>query len=285
MKQASKAAPSAALAKTTSTAVGAVHDYGVDAGQGFEHQTRADIAIPFLNVLQPLSPEITNNEAARAGMLFNSVTEQLTDGKTGLVFIPATTRHVFVEWVPREKGGGFVGIHEIESEVVKNARAASKEFGKYTTPAGNQLQETFYVYGVLLDDEGAPGEMAILAFTSTKITPYKRWNTKINMFTVKTPSGAKVRPPLFAHQVRITTTKEKNNKGEFFNVDLQPAVNNSVAESLLPPGHPALEAAKDLRKLVDDGVAKADYTSQRPEAEAAPGAPAPGAPAETAWNE
>lgn len=266
-----------AVAVATPNAVGAVIDYGTDAGAGFENQTKADISIPFLGVLQPMSPQITSMNDAKPGMLFNTVTEELTDGKVGRVLVPATTRHVFVEWVPREKGGGFVASHEVGSEVVKRALAESKDFGKYTTPNGNQLTETFYLYGMLLDSDLQPVEMATLAFTSTKITPYKRWNTKVNMFTVKTPSGAKVRPPLFAHLVKVTTTKEKNNKGEFFNFDLSPA-NGSVAESLLPPGHPALEAAKELRQMVDQGLAKAAYETQDGNARPAGGAADPN------WN-
>lgn len=34
------------------------HDYGVDAGAGFENQTSEDYAIPFIGVLQALSPQV-----------------------------------------------------------------------------------------------------------------------------------------------------------------------------------------------------------------------------------
>lgn len=250
------------IPKTQNT-VPAVLDYGADTGVGFENQTRDDITIPFLTVLQALSPQITSMQDAKPGMLFNTVTEELFDGKTGIILVPATTRHVYVEWVPREKGGGFFGVHEVNSDVVKQARANSKEFNKLTTPSGNQLTETFYLYAVVLDKNDEPLNPVTLAFTSTKISVYKRWNTKVNMFTIKSPSGAKIRPPLFAHKVRVTAVKEKNNKGEFYNFDLQPA-NGGVADSLLPPGHPALEAAKEFRQLVESGAARADYESSHP---------------------
>lgn len=253
--------------QTAPGAVGAVIDYGSDAGAGFENQTKADISIPFIAVLQPMSPQITNMNDAKPGMLFNTVTEELFKADSGLLVVPATTKHVYVEWVPREKGGGFVAVHEVTSDVVKQALASSKEFGKYTLPNGNQLSETFYVYGVLIDENDETLGMATIAFTSTKIAAYKRWNTKVNMFTVKTPDGRKVRPPLFAHKVRVTSVKEKNAKGEFFNFNLAPA-NGGVAESLLPPGHPTLEAAKELRQMVDSGAAKAAYETQGGEAPA-----------------
>jgi hypothetical protein len=264
--EADKNKTAVAVAPTTAGAVAVATDYGADAGQGFEGQSRSDISIPLLGVLQAMSPQVTNMQAAKPGMLFNTVTEELIPGSEGVVLVPATTRHQFVEWVPREKGGGYVAAHEPGSEVVKAAQAASKDFGKLTLPNGNQLVETFYIYGMVLDADKQPTQMITVPLTSVKISPYKRWNTKVNMFTVKTPTGQKVRPPLFAHTLRITTVKEKNLKGEYFNVDLQPAVNNSVAESLLPPGHPALEAAKELRDMVSQGVAKGAY-----ETEAAPG--------------
>lgn len=251
-----------ALAKTGAGALTAAHDYGHDFGQGFEHQTRDDISIPFLAVLQDNSPQVTDREDCKPGMLFNTVTEDVIDGKKGIKFVPATTQHVFVEWVPRDKGGGFVAVHDIDSDVVRQARAASKEFGKYSTPTGNDLVETFYVYATLLDENDEANEMAVLAFTSTKISVYKRFNTKLNMFTIRTPDGRKMRPPLFAHRVHLTTVRERNNKGTYFNFALTPAVNGSVAESLLPPGDQRLEAAKSLRDMVESGLAKAAYDSQ-----------------------
>lgn len=279
--QSPKAAATMAVAKVNpNQAVGAVIDYGADTGRGFENQTRDDISIPFLAVLQSNSPQITNMEAAKPGMLFNTVTEELVRGDHGVTIVPATTRHVFVEWVSRDKGGGFVAMHAVESDVVKTARAASKAFGKYSTPAGNDLVETFYVYGMRLDAQQQPTEMVVIAFTSTKISVYKRYNTKISMFTVQGPDGRKGRPPLFAHTFTVKSTKERNNKGEFFNFDLQPAA-GSVANSLLPPGHAALEAARGLKEMVDAGVAQADFASQ---AKASSGEDATGGSTDPDWN-
>ena len=139
---------------------------------------------------------------------------------------------------------------------MKTAQRNAVAFGKWYAPNGDELRESFEVYGVLLDAEGNPESMAVISFSSTKIKTYKQYNTRLNMFTIKGADGRKVRPPLFAHQIRLTTVKEKNPKGEFFVVDLQPA-NGSVASSLLPPGHPSLEAAKELMTMVTMGEAKA----------------------------
>ena len=267
---------STALVPTTeqTSAVSVVVDYGEDAGKGFENQTRDDIQIPFLNLLQPMSPLLQERQEAKAGQLYNTVTEELVDGVKGVVFIPATTSHTYVEYKPRVggSGGGFVAVHKLNSDVVKAAIASAESFGNYKLPNKNELVETFSVYGLIVNPDGATG-FAVLGFTSTKIAPYKRWSTVVNMFTLPGPTpGSKVRPPLFAHQVRITSYMDKNDKGIFYNYKLTPAINGSVKDSLLPPGSPLLLEAKNLRELVDGGLAKADYGSQQPAAEGTGGA-------------
>lgn len=253
--------------KKDSTAVGQVLDYGDDVGGGFENQTREDIAIPFISILQGLSPQVTKGtvEGAKPGLLFNTVTEEIIDPKVGLVFVPGYTEHVYVEWIPRKEGGGFVAVHQMDSEIVKRAKDASEEFGKLKVDreggGKNDLVETFYVYGTLLDEDGNPETMAVIAFTSSKIKVYRRWNTALRMFTIKTEDGRKVRPPLFAHQVRISTKEESNSEGDYYNFVLHPA-NGSIAESLLPPGSQALEAAKAVANMVKEGTARAAYETQ-----------------------
>lgn len=255
---------SKALAEKKSTAVGPVIDYGDYAGKGFEGQTRADISIPFVTVLQALSPQVESMEGAKAGMLFNTVTEELTDGKDGVLFVPAVTQHVFVEWVPRTKGGGFVAIHQINSDVVKAAQEGTKERGKLSTEAGNDLIETFYVYGVLCDDV-APLGMAVIAFTSTKIKVYRKFNTKVRSHLVATASGGRVNPPLFANLSRLGSFKDSNEKGDFYNFAVTPAVGNDLKASLLAVDDPRFLAAIDCKKMVESGLAKAAFESQNGE--------------------
>lgn len=243
----------------------AAFDYGEDGGAGFENQTSSDYSIPFLGVLQQMSPQVSDPsdggiDGARPGMIFNTVTGELYPAKEGLEFVPSLTQHVFVEWVPRDSGGGFVAIHEINSDVVKQAKANSQEFGKLRLANGNDLIETFYVYGVVCKDEEPEG-MAVIAFTSTKIKVYKAFSTKINMFTLKSPNGTKQKPPLFAHSLKLTTAKEKNNKGEFHNFSIAPA-KGDIISSLLRPDDPRFQAGKDCYDMVVGGMARANYDSQ-----------------------
>jgi hypothetical protein len=262
-----------AVAKKGASAI-AAYDYSGDEGAGFENQTSDDLAIPFLGVLQALSPQVADPSDggianAKAGMLFNTVTEVIFDGKDGVEIIPALTEHVFVEWVPRNRGGGFVARHELTSDVVKEAKEGSKSFGRYSTDytptgddknpfQGNDLVETFYVYGVLV---GEVLEPIVLAFTSTKISVYKRFNTKLNMYTQK-QGDRKIRPPLYAHRIRLTTVKQKNADGEFHNFALASA-EGDVKSSLLNPDDERFVAAKGCREMVLSGTARASHETER----------------------
>lgn len=249
---------SKALAVAEETALEA-YDYGEDAGAGDEDQTIDDHAIPFLVILQKNSPQCDEDhekfiEGAKPGQIYNTVTDALYDELTGVV---ALTKQAFMEWVPRTKGGGLRGSHDPKSPVVVDAKKNSADFGKYYTKEGNDLVETFYLFLTMADGPDA-GSGAMLACTSTKIQPYKKWNSKRGAF--KLPNGQK--PPIFAHAVKLTTVKQSNEHGTYFNIMLKPA-NGDVCDSLLAPGDPVLEAAKAFRAMIKAGEANIDYEGEQ----------------------
>lgn len=249
------------VAKAQTGGAVAAYDYGDDAGAGFENQSSADIAIPFLAILQALSPQVEGEDnPLRPGMLFNTVSEEAYKASEGILFVPGVTKHVVVEWKPKDQGGGIVAVHEVDSEVVEEARKRSTEFGNLKTLGGNELVETFYIYGAQIDEdkESVLGPL-VIACSSTKIKRYKAWNSKLNMFAHK-KHGMPAKPPLFAHLTRVTSFKDKNPKGDFFNITLAPA-NGDVASSLLPPTNEGFAAARQVREMVAEGIAQADYKS------------------------
>lgn len=250
---------SSALAKLEPSAIEA---YGALGGQGFEDQTSEDMSMPFIGLLQALSPQVNPEgglEDARPGMLINTVSEELYDGKTGILIIPVMTKHTYVEWVPRDKGGGFVGLHDIDSDVVAKAKADSTKFGKYRV-GDNDLVETFYVYAAQV---GADGELSMVAidFSSTKISVYKRWMSKLRSFTVQV-GERKVPVPMFAHLCRLKSVSEKNNKGTYYNYAVEPA-NGTLPASLLAPEDARFQYAHGLYQMIRTGQAKVNYESQR----------------------
>lgn len=239
--------------------------YGADEGGGFEHQTKADIKVPFVVLLQALSPVVVDDTDGtfKAGKWYNTVTQQVWDKETGFLFVPATTRHYFAEWTPRDGGGaGFQGHHEIDSALVRDTIARSKlaglPFGQNKLENGNRLVETFYVHGVTCTEDGDVDGMGILGFKSTHIRAYKTWNSKMSMFRLPTTSGTRSVPPLYAHLTRILSKHEKNEKGQFEIPVIHPAHEKGILQSLLDPSDVRFQAAKSLRELVDAGEASFD---------------------------
>lgn len=249
--------------KEQNTAMAEYGAYADYAGAGFENQTSDDYSIPFLQILQALSPQLQENDSLRQGMILNTVTGEVWDGKNGIAFVPATTQHVYVEWKPRNAGGGFVGIHEVNSDLVNHAKAASAEYGKYSTPDGNELIETFYVYGIALDDDGNASE-AVLAFSSTKIKKYKGWMTKAKTIQIPLPDGRRIPAPLFAHRYRLKTVSDKNNKGQFFNWDAIAFDGENAQQARLLPDDPLFQSAVNIKSMIEQGKARAAYESQAP---------------------
>jgi len=251
---------------TTGGGAVAAFDYGTDAGQGFENTTGADLAIPFIQILQSNSPQVENNnpEGSKPGMLFNSVTAELTPGDKGIVFIPCHREDAYVEWVPRDNGGGLVGRHDPKSQLVLDAIAgAGKTFGKLKTPTGNDLVETHYVYGLVLNQDGTEVEaFAVVSCSSTKIKPFRNWFTAMYMI--------KGKPPLFAHRTVIKTVKQTNKKSQsFYNFEFKP-LKGDIAGSMINPVTESklLVAARDFREMVVSGKAKAAFETQTAEASA-----------------
>ena len=234
-------------------------DYGADAAAGYEHQTKDDTTIPFLVLLQSNSPSVASGDrGARAGCWRNTVTEEVWDRETGVLFVPATTRHVYTEWVPRDEGGGFRGQHEVDAPTVLAALSqAATRLGKIPTGEGTELVETFYVYGVICGDGGHAESMAVLSFTSMKIRAYKTWMTRLRQFVLHTPTGL-VRPPLYAHHARLGSAAGKNDKGSFYIPSISSADPRGLRESLLAPSDERFVMAKACREMVDAGAAKID---------------------------
>lgn len=249
------------------TAVAGSYDYGDYAHEGFEGTKLTDLSIPFINVMQSISPEVEDQTipGVKAGDLVNSVTKEIL--RQPLVVIPLEREEIFVEWVPRAKGGGLVDRHLPDSDIVKNviknnggSRLPPKDAeGKrvpFKSPKGNDLIETHYVYALIMNETGDVVEgYCVLSFSSAKIKAYKDWITAL--FTQKG------QPPIFANRAKISTEKVKNEQGTFYIYGIRPFA-DTWRESLIKPdeeGMKLLKEAKEMRTMIQDGLAKPAYES------------------------
>lgn len=240
----------------------AAYDYGADAGSGFEGMTSKDMSIPFVSILQSNSPQVEDKtvEGASPGMLINTLTDELYDGDKGVPFLPVHTEEAFVEWKPRTAGGGFVAVHDVNSELVQAElkKVGGRPQGKIILANNNELIQTFYAYGLLLDIAGKESlGFAVASFTSTKIKPFRDWRSQLRLLNKGTV-------PLFANRAVLKSVKQKNDKGTFYNFDIKPLIGKTWKEALISPVDEAtlLDEAKGFRELVIKGIAKASFETQ-----------------------
>lgn len=237
--------------------------YAEDAGAGFEDMGANELAIPFIGIVQKGSPAADEDDAAyvegaEPGNIINSVTKELWDGDEGIRFIPVHRVHNFIEWVPRDEGGGFVGVHEPNDPMVVNARNGGA-FGKLESPAGNDLVETFSVYGLLVNDDDE-AEPCIISFSSTQIKHYKKWMTQLRGIMLRDDEGRRFTPPMFAHVFRLTTRGEQNKKGKWHGWHIRFDGENAD-EARLEPDSELYRTAKQFREAVTGGMVRAAYES------------------------
>lgn len=246
---------------TTNTGIAVIPDYGTDARRGFDQNTASDYSIPFIKLLQALSPELNDAEkkikGAEAGQIINSVTKEVV---TELFFVPVDRQHSFIEWVPRKMGGGFAGRFDPTSPEVAQAKAKNAGSVVGLKRGDNELKETFTLFGLILPTADAPtsdGRYACIAFDSTKIKEYKDLMYKLD--------SSKVRAPLYANRLRITSRGQKNAKGSSFNFAISHAIENDLVKSLIQPTSGLFEEAKAFHTMVRSGQAKADFSKQSQE--------------------
>ena len=194
-------------------------DFSKDADLGFEGITSQDLAIPYLVLLQKTSPQLENVEGAKAGMIYNTVSNDLYES---LEVVPCAYKRVFVEWKPRETGGGYVGEHPIGSDQSQKAR---NDRGEIILDNGNNLIETAY-YFVLLKNN----EQAVISMSSTQLKKARRWNSMMMGLKIEDSTGKFVTPPSFSHRYKLTSMQEKNDKGSWFGWNIE--VEKPVTEQL-----------------------------------------------------
>ena len=78
---------------------------------GFAEVSAEDMSIPFLRILDKGSPQVNKRdgayvEGAEPGMIYNTVANEVYDGEVGVTVIPCYFNRRFIEWKPRESGGG-----------------------------------------------------------------------------------------------------------------------------------------------------------------------------------
>lgn len=241
----------------------AAFDISADLNAGMEDADKDSFAIPFLRVLQKISPQCDEAsgqyiEGAKGGMLYNSVSGELYDGKEGVIFLPCAFQRRFLRWAPRGSDGGYRG--ELTPEQVAEMRADGRvveidgrlyiadEDGQASEKKSDRLTDTRAHYGIVVHN-GKPTPV-LLALSSTQIKKSKMLMTLLA--GAKISSGGKtVTPPTWMNRIKITTTLESNDQGSWYGVKFE--ADGFITEKEL------YDAGRDFHNAATSGERKANF--------------------------
>lgn len=212
-----KATTKVAVKEETNTALAVMAaDFAADAGLGMEGADKSSFAIPFLSILQGLSPQLETVDGAKPGLFINSITNEVF--KEVLV-IPCAFQRRFLRWAPRSEGGGYKGEYNpVDIETGKIAGVVAAD-GKLTLE-GDELKDTRNHF-VLMQTESGAWQPALLSLTSTQIKKSKKWMSRIQGIEMRTAQGKPFNPPSFSHVYKLKSVKEENSKGSWWGVEIE----------------------------------------------------------------
>lgn len=194
------------------------------AGQGFEGHKQADFQVPFLSIVQDLSPAVKKNdggyvEGAEPGMIMNSVTKRLYDVFQGgkganpepLLVIPVHFVKVWTEWNKRK----FVKHHGDAGILAETTKGGKKGFDD-VLKNGNYIVETA-MHSVFVVENLKSMSMypALVSLNKTQLKKSRVWNSLMAGIKLRDNNGNEFTPPPYSHIYRVTTVPEQNEEGSW----------------------------------------------------------------------
>lgn len=244
-----------------------VIDYSADAGKGMEKVDADSVAIPFLVVLQKNSPQCDPDDTAeyikdaKPGMLFNTLTREIFDGKEGIKLVPCYYDRKFLRWTPREKGGGFKGEIPIAEVVKMREKGAIVEQdnrlyipdaqGNVNPKEQDKVADTRVHYVLLINERSGRVQPMVLSLASTQIKKSRQLNALLGDVQFERPDGTKFNPATWANIVHMVTVPESNEKGSWSGVKFEIA--GRVQDAAV------YAAGRSFKELVSAGRANVNF--------------------------
>ena len=173
-----------------------------DAHSGLENIQQDDLATPRLKILMQLSPELEELENAKAGMIFNTVTNELYDGSKGIRVLPCAYQRQYVEWADRGQGSGApINVYDASSDIL--TKTTRDENNKDRLENGNYV-ETCGDHYVVIIPNGHSSE-AIITMKATQLKKSRKWNSMLLNLKIKNSKGVSFTPPSYSHYYLLKT--------------------------------------------------------------------------------
>ena len=226
-------------------------------GLGISNEA-ADNLVPLVAILQPLSPEVDRTsdkyvDGAEPGtiLLRSDPVDPKVDGAIGLLFQRCGFQRVWIEWVDRDKGGGFVaryadvnGRPDCPDDLEKDG------YGFRNKRSGNLISNHHNHVGYVLG-RGQP-QPYMISYKGAGISESRTWMS----LTPRTIGAKKTDAPMF--QWLLTAKQKKNSKGRWF--DIHPTFKGLVSKNG-KYDEAQVEMGRQLAKSLEQQQISGDFAS------------------------
>jgi len=223
-------------------------------GRGLQNVSTDTMATPRIKILMQLSPELEEIEGAKAGMIYNTVTQELYKPDEGLRVVPCYFQLQYVEWADRGQGSGApINVYDANSDILMKTKRDDQN--KDRLDSGNYVDTCHNHFVLVIGKDDVPSP-AVITFKSTQLKHSKRWNTMMKRQFLKGKNGNLFAAPSFAHIYKWSTTKESNDKGTWY------GWNGPTKESVLtelPNGQELLSMALEFEESCRKGERNVSY--------------------------
>lgn len=246
-----------------------VGDLDALGGEGFENADADSFSIPFLNVLQKMSPQVDKTEGAyipgaEPGMVVNTVSGELFDAENdGIYVIPVQYRRAYTKWVSRDDGGGFLG--ELSVDDFNQLSGLERDGSKFVDSDGYEYVDTRYHYVLVVKQDGS-FEPALITMSSTQIKKSRNIMTRLQSTKLRSVPGyngnkPSETAPMYLTVLKLTTVVEKNDQGSWYG--WMPKFDESrMLDIRVQQDRELFEEAKSFREQLMAGQAREQQPDQ-----------------------
>ncbi len=219
-------------------------------GSGFEDINTETMAIPFIKLVQALSPQMKKsapeyNPDAKIGDVINSVTGKIYEEP--LKIVVGKFDRLFLEWDSNTRGK-LKGVHSPESIDLRNDLVRDDK-NQFIDPDNSSTYQETYSYYVILPDHMEDG-ICMLSLSSSAIKAGKKLNRMLSSTMI--PGSTQRAMPYFmvfdAHVVELS-----NDKGSWSSWDfkLDTFVNQEVLSCVTEERKALPERTVDYAQVSD----------------------------------
>jgi len=175
---------------------------------GLQDFSLRDLNISMLRIIENNSPQKKRNKPqympeAEEGDILDIALGTL---HKDFFFLPLKHVKRWVEWIPRERGGGFVANHKVPIQTDE----------EFKLPNGNELTETSYFLGWMLHMDGSK-TFCIIPMEKTRLRDARNFNTLIT--SEKDAKGNRI--PIGFRIFKVSTGPRQRAQHEYYGWDIE----------------------------------------------------------------